>query len=131
VLFRSSSALVPELAKSPAVGSARHEPDRSFEFAFRTHLPNVGWCLASPFEQFLLLFTDGQTVLIDGANNRVAFHDRFTTPNGMHYPESQPSRWYSIDQQLPPDLKAKLSHFPAFVRLLKRGQSHSFVGALL
>jgi hypothetical protein len=92
--------------------------DRSFEYAYKTYLPNVGWCLASPAEQFLLLFTDGQTVLIDGRRNRVAFHDR---------QQEGSQAWMDIDQQLPPELKKKLIHFPQFVNLLKNGNGHSFV----
>lgn len=125
VSLNAHAANVPDIAKT-FTGYPRIEPDRSFECAFRTHLPDVGWCLASPFEQFLMLFFDGQTVLIDGTNNRVAFHDRFTSPTEK-YSTSQPSRWYSIDQSLPPDLKAKLVHFPDFVNLLKQGQSHTFL----
>lgn len=95
--------------------------ERSFEYAYKTHIPGVGWCLASAGEQFLLLFADGQTVLIDGKRNRVAYHDR--AGDG---PAGRPA-WHSIDQQLPPTLKQKLSFFPQFVNLLKSGQGHSFV----
>lgn len=97
-----------------------HLPDaeKSFEYAYKTYLPGVGWCLASPTEQFLLLFTDGQTVLIDGKKNRVAFHDKTLGSKSL---------WLSIDQRLPPSLKEKLSYFPRFVGLLKGGLGHSFV----
>jgi hypothetical protein len=94
------------------------DTERSFEYAYKTFLPEVGWCLASPAEQFLLLFTDGQTVLIDGRKNRVAFHDRIAPT---------PARWLDIDQALPAGLKAKLAYFPKFVNLLKAGHGHSFV----
>lgn len=94
------------------------DAERSFEYAYKTYLPNIGWCLASPAEQFLLLFTDGQTILIDGKRNRVAFHDKRLGSKSL---------WLSIDQRLPQDLKDKLSHFPKFVSLLKGGLGHSFV----
>lgn len=117
-LISSASVIV---SSGSATGSSPHmASDRSFEYAYKTYLPNIGWCLASPSEQFLLLFVDGQTVLIDGKNNRVSFHDR-------HIPTSKSAAWHRIDQKLPSPLKQKLSYFPRFVNLLKSGQGHSFV----
>jgi hypothetical protein len=91
--------------------------ENSFEYAHKTYLPNVGWCLASPSEQFLMLFSDGNTVLIDGRKNLVAFR----TADGIT------GNWLTIDQTLPFEVKQKLTFFPSFVDLLKSGQSHSFV----
>ena len=82
-LISTSMATIHQL-KSP--GQRTLLGDRSFEYAYKTFIPEIGWCLASPSEQFLLLFVDGQTVLIDGKSNRVSFHDRYRTmlvPNGI------------------------------------------------
>lgn len=111
-----SALISTSMASLPSTSRALSDAERSFEYAYKTYLPNVGWCLASAAEQFLLLFADGNTVLIDGRRNRVAFHD-------CH----GPTRWLSIDQHLPPMLKQKLAYFPKFVQLLKSGQGHSFV----
>jgi hypothetical protein len=89
----------------------------SFAFVYKTYLNNVGWCLASTSDEFLLLFTDGITVLVNGKTNMVGFHD----PRGAF------TKWFSIDDTLPIYAKKKLSFFPRFVQLLKSGQGHSFV----
>ena len=96
----------------------RYDPEKSFEYACKTFLPQIGWCLASPHQQFLLLFTDGKTLLIDGKSNRVAFaEDRGRIQ----------SRWYRIDESLPMGLKEKLSFFPKFVQALRSGAGHTFI----
>lgn len=114
-----SSLISTSMASMPR--AVAPEGEGSFEYAFKTYLPNVGWCLASSAEQFLLLFTDGQTVLIDGRKNQVAFHDRSRADS------SSRSDWQDINQHLPLELKQKLLHFPKFVNLLKNGNGHSFV----
>lgn len=89
----------------------------NFAFVYKTYLSNVGWCLASTSDEFLLLFMDGITVLINGKTNMVGFHD----------PQAAFTKWFSIDGTLPPFAKKKLSFFPRFVQLLKSGHGHSFV----
>jgi len=107
---------------SPGDPLQGNESMLSLAFTYRTFLPDVGWCLASPEEQFLLLFADGMTVLIDGARNMMAYHDKRQT--------GSKSVWLRIDdnsQSMPNRLREKLAHFPKFVSLLKSGQGHSFV----
>lgn len=102
--------------------SRQAQPDISnascnFAFVYKTYLPDVGWCLASTSDEFLLLFSDGVTVLVDGRTNMVGFHDL----------KAGSTRWFKIDQALPHFAKKKLAYFPRFVQLLKQGYGHSFV----
>lgn len=129
--YQSGDLTIPQLTRLISAGMASmHEQGKGtllaerstmLEYTFHTFLPGIGYCLASAAEQFLLLFLDGDTVLIDGRRNRVCYHDRHEagTPEG--------NRWLYIDQQLPAALKRKLTYFPQFVHLLKAGQGHTFV----
>lgn len=129
---RSNSATLPT--------SFINDNDRSFEYVYQTFLPEIGWCLASPSEQFLLLFMDGLTVLIDGRHNRVTYrHNHIYRSRNHHYlgdnmdniiqteNDEGITKWHPIDQRLPGDLKQKLAYFPKFVNLLKAGQGRSFI----
>lgn len=133
--YHSSDLTMPQLSRLISAGMASmHEQGKGtllaerstmLEYTFHTFLPGIGYCLASPAEQFLLLFLDGDTILIDGRRNRVCHHDR----NEAHEAGTPGSsnRWLYIDQQLPAALKRKLAYFPQFVHLLKAGQGHTFV----
>lgn len=113
----------------------------NFEGAYRVFLPQVGWCLANPAEQFLLLFCDGDTVLLDGRNARVIMaassdeihsskminDDDMKDEEEEEEEESCRGKWFRIDQSLPKRLKNKLFYFPRFIELLKSGHGHSFV----
>lgn len=89
----------------------------AFAFVYKTFIPDIGWCLASTSDEFLLLFCDGITVLVDGRANSIGFHD----------PKAPPTQWLHIHGALPKAVKKKLAYFPRFVHLLQRGFGHSFV----
>lgn len=83
-----------------------------FAIAYRTFLPQVGWCLASTDDQYLLLFSDGASILLDGRSNAVGYQD-----------STRPLTWYHIDEALPKFAKNRLTFFPQFVQLLKQVSS--------
>ncbi len=89
---------------------------KSFVIAYKTFMSGVGWCLASSSDQYLMLFSDGVSVLVDGRENLIGLWD------GQHKP-----RWYRIDATLPDLAKRRLVHFPKFVQLLKQGYSQSLL----
>lgn len=99
------------------VPTAESSDPGNFVWAYKTFLPNVGWCLASTCDQFLMLYADGVSALVDGRANVVGIHD-------LH---GRAARWYRIDGALPDVAKRKLAHFPRFIQMLKQGHGHSFV----
>lgn len=81
-----------------------------FEIAYRTFQSRVGWCLASTSDQYLLLFLDGVSLLVDGRINMICYEGCGEKPC-----------WFKIDSKsLPEYAKRKLQYFPKFVHLLKQ-----------
>lgn len=87
-------------------------PTAPFLIAYRTFLPQIGWCLASADDQYLLLFSDGASILLNGRKNIVGYQD-----------SSRPLCWFQIDETLPKFAKSRLAYFPRFVHQLRQANT--------
>lgn len=99
---------VPSAPKIPPVSPAKPDFFGSFAVAYRTFIPSVGWCLASSSDQFLMLFADGVSILVDGPQNVIAYDDGHKRPV-----------WYEIRRDLPEFAKHRLTYFPRFIQKFK------------
>ncbi|KAJ3293304.1 Serine/threonine-protein kinase plk4 [Borealophlyctis nickersoniae] len=89
-------------------------PDMNCQF-----LPEVGWCLKGPDGRFVMLFTDGICVTVDARDQSLEW-----TAKG------EETERYQIDKNLPDYVKAKLTHFPRFLKLAGVGSGHNGLGGM-
>lgn len=99
-----SEELVPHQANVPTVKALE------FSIAYKTFLANVGWCLASACDQYMMLFIDGVSMVVDGKLNMIGYTDE----------RLNRLEWLEINSSLPEFVKQRLTFFPRFVQLLKQ-----------
>jgi len=104
----------PQMVPSPP--AIPHPTGLTFAIAYKTFLPQVGWCLASTDDQYLMLFLDGACLLLDGRTSSLRYQDGSRAPCDLRMEPSQPGG-------LPDYVKHRLAHFPRFVQLLKQAGS--------
>lgn len=105
--------LSEELVQQPQQSTPHNVPTvKALEFAiaYKTFLANVGWCLASACDQYMMLFIDGVSMVVDGRLNMIGYTDE----------RLNRLEWLEINSSLPEFVKQRLTFFPRFVQLLKQ-----------
>lgn len=117
--------------------------DFDFDSTVKAYIEGVGWCMAGPKGKFMLLFSDGYTLLVDGPSNRVAFtqvgssFSVFSSVNssaggndGRSFTNTanttKTTTFLQINSSLPVIYKEKLAYLPKFIEKLREGLGHSF-----
>ncbi|KAI9139347.1 kinase-like domain-containing protein [Paraphysoderma sedebokerense] len=129
--FASSSSTVPSAHPSERENIENIRPPdlglKMFDLNNTVFLPNIGWCIKHPdgSGMFTMLFVDGVVVMVE-SKKQMLWVGKGECESGLHGVKDGAGELlrYTIDKNLPEEVKPKLSYFPKFVEIFNSRHKH-------